>query len=120
MGTILGIAPVLMIEGLSCVVASRLFPVVDDLVMDFPDPNLEAAISEATGRRTRNIYRPDLTGLAVFLAGNTGIIDLTGLEHCTSPRTLSLYGNQMSDTVALSGLASLTYCGYKERKRTEG
>jgi Leucine-rich repeat (LRR) protein len=88
--------------------------------VDLPNPNLEAVIRETMRRPTGDIYQSDLTGLTVLVAGNTGIIDLSGLEYCTSLSTLSLYANQISDTVALSGLTGLTYCGHKQRKRMEG
>jgi internalin A len=80
-----------------------------DEVVTFPDPNLEAAIREAIGKPTGDIYQSDLDGLTYLGASGRSITDLTGLEHCTSLAALDLHRNQVSDLSPLSGLTSLIW-----------
>ena len=84
------------------------FTTTSSEVVNFPDPNLEAAIREAIEKPTGDIYQSDLEGLAQFDGSNKGISNLTGLEHCTSLTDLSLGENQISDISPLSNLTSLT------------
>ena len=79
-----------------------------DSVVTFPDPNLEAAIRQAISKPTGDIYQSDLTSLTTLSAESLGIVDLTGLEHCTSLGDLYLSSNQINDISPLSGLTSLT------------
>jgi len=78
-----------------------------DEVVNFPDPNLEAVIRKAIGKPTGDIYESDLAGLTRLVALDRDIIDLTGLECCTSLTTLLLPKNQISDIAPLSNLTSL-------------
>jgi titin len=89
---------------------------VNQAPVTFPDPNLEAAIREAIGKPTGDIYRSDLLGLTLLNASSRGITDLTGLEYCTSLTHLNLFNNQISDLSPLSGLTSLriVYLGYNQ------
>jgi internalin A len=84
-------------------------PLILGEVVTFPDPNLEAAIRDAIGKPTGDIYQSDLDNLTSLDAGSRNIIDLTGLEHCTSLTWLSLWDNQISDISPLSSLTSLTW-----------
>jgi len=81
-----------------------------DSKVTFPDPNLEAAIREAIGKPSGDIYESDLSTstFTTLHAESLGIEDLTGLQHCTSLRYLYLHSNQISDISALSGLTRLT------------
>ena len=100
--------------GLAIVLAgllAMLFPVwgaVADDTVTFPDPNLEAATREAIGKPDGDIYQSDLVGLTSFSAAGRGIVDLTGIEHCTSLTSLDLGHNDITDVSALSGLTSLS------------
>jgi len=76
--------------------------------VEFPDPNLEAAIREAIGKPTGDIYPSDLAGLTLLVAYQRNITDLTGIEHCTSLISLYLWSNQISDISPLANLTSLT------------
>jgi len=78
-------------------------------VVDFPDPNLEAAIRDAIGKPTGDIYDTDLVGVGFteFRAAQANITDLTGLEHCTDLTYLNLNLNTISDITALAGLTNL-------------
>lgn len=79
-----------------------------DEIVAFPDLHLETAIRGEIGKPTGGIYKSDLEGLIRLSADSEGIVDLTGLEYCTSLAYLSLWGNEISDVAALSSLSSLT------------
>jgi Leucine-rich repeat (LRR) protein len=89
---------------------------VDEQIVSFPDPNLQAVIREAIGKPTGNIYKIDLEGLASLDASGKSIVDLTGLEHVTSLTHLYLLDNQISDISALANLPSLIelYIGWNQ------
>ena len=80
-------------------------------VVNFPDPNLEAAVRETIGKPSGPIHSSDLVGLTWLDASNRDIADLTGLEHCTDLVELWLGGNQIGDIAALAGLTNLTGLG---------
>ncbi len=73
----------------------------------FPDPGLEAAVREAIGKPSGDIYNTDLVGLTVLLASSRGIAELSGIEHCVDLTDLWLQYNQIGDISALSGLTNL-------------
>jgi hypothetical protein len=78
--------------------------------VNFPDPVLREAIRDAIGGG--DITQAKLDLLTSFSYGSDSlpdVTDLTGMEHCTSLTSLTLYSNQISDISALSGLTSLTY-----------
>jgi hypothetical protein len=88
-----------------------------DLVgISFPDQNLEAAIREAVGKPTGDIYEADVANLTSLYAPERGIVALTGLEHATSLTHLYLDSNNISDISPLANLSSLTdlYLGCNE------
>ena len=74
----------------------------------FPDPNLEAAIREAIGKPTGDIYCSDLEGLTYFSACDDNIANLTGLEYCTNLEDLCLWSNHIIDISPLANLTKLT------------
>jgi len=84
--------------------------------VDFPDQNLEAAIREALGKPTGDIYEADVENLTSLYAAERGIVTLTGLEHATSLTHLYLDSNNISDISPLANLNSLTdlYLGWNE------
>ncbi len=82
---------------------------LEDGIVNFPDPNLEAVIREAIGKPTGLIYESDLEGLTSLSAIYKDIADLTGLEHCINLTWLDLRNNRISDISALAGLTSLNY-----------
>ncbi|MBN2097978.1 MAG: leucine-rich repeat domain-containing protein [Dehalococcoidia bacterium] len=82
-----------------------------DEAVTFPDSNLEAAIREALGKPSGAIYQFELSSLGDFSAFERGIVELTGLEHCTNLTTLSLDGNMISNISPLAGLTKLIYLG---------
>jgi len=78
-----------------------------DIVVDFPDPNLEAAVRSAIGKTSGDIYRSDVGSLSRLTAVGRDINDLTGLEHCTGLNMLRLRFNRISDLSPLANLYSL-------------
>jgi hypothetical protein len=80
-----------------------------ELVIAFPDPNLEAAIREAIGKPTGDIYPSDLEGLTSFDAQGRNITNLSGLEYCTGLTELHVLYNEIRDISPLTSLTSLTY-----------
>jgi len=83
--------------------------VVSAVVVNFPDPGLEAAIRDAISKPTGGIYDTDLVGLAYLNAGNRSISNLEGIQHCKDLTTLHLYDNQITDISTLSDLTNLTH-----------
>ncbi len=77
-------------------------------VITFPDANLKAAVRDAIGKPTGDIYASDLDGLTSLDASSRNIVDLTGLQCCANLTELRLYRNSISDISALSGLTNLT------------
>ncbi len=75
--------------------------------VDFPDPNLDAAIRAAIGKPFGQIYDTDLETLTSLRANTTAISDLSGLEYATNLTLLFLNSNQISDLSALAGLTNL-------------
>ncbi len=78
------------------------------VVVNFPDPNLEAVIRMAIGKPTGDIYDTDLLGLMWLDAWSQDIVDLSGLQHCVDLIVVDLCDNQISDISPLSGLTQLT------------
>jgi hypothetical protein len=78
-------------------------------VVEFPDPNLEAAIRDALDKPAGNIYVVDLLELVSLDASSYNIQNLSGLEYCVNLQELYLWDNQISDISALSGLTNLEY-----------
>jgi len=78
------------------------------IVVNFPDPNLEALIREAIGKPTGDIYDTDLIVLTSLSGYNRGISDLTGIEYCINLSYLGLSDNQISNISPLQNLHSLT------------
>ena len=71
-------------------------------VVDIPDPNLRAAISEALDGAP--ITQTSIRDITELDAPRANITDLTGLEHATQLRFLRLVFNQITDLTPLAGL----------------
>jgi internalin A len=80
-------------------------PTIDGPPLTFSDPNLEAAIREAVGKPTGDIYRSALDGVISLCTGPRNIANLGGLEQCTSLKELGLSDNRLG---GISPLATLT------------
>ena len=68
-------------------------------VVEIPDPNLRAALSEALDGAP--ITRHALGQLRQLKVGEKGITDLTGLEHATNLTLLGIYGNPIAGLTKL-------------------
>ena len=82
-----------------------------------PDANLAAEIRESLGLAPNSLLTPrNLRGLTAVFAVNSGITDLTGLEHATNLEVLALYAQQISD---LKPLAKLTKLFWLDLRRNQ-
>jgi hypothetical protein len=85
-----------------------------DVIIAFPDSNLEAAIRRQIHKPNGDIYKSDVM-LMTFLEGNqAGISDLTGIGQCSNLTTIYMSGNHISDLGPLSELhrlASIQFVG---------
>ena len=84
---------------------------VDDasVVVNFPDPGLEAAIRDAIGTPTGDILDTDLIGLTHLDARTRSISNLEGIQHCDDLTKLNLYDNQIGNINPISNLVSLSW-----------
>jgi len=78
------------------------------VVVNFPDPGLEAAIRDAIGKPTGDILDSDLVGLSLLNASERSISNLEGIQYCSDLRRLNMRNNQIADISALSSLTNLT------------
>ena len=72
----------------------------------FPDLSIEAAVREALDKPEGVISRYALSAITELWISESGIQDLTGLEHCVNLERLGLDGNNISDISALAGLTN--------------
>jgi len=77
------------------------------VVINFPDPGLEAAIRDAIGKPTGDVQDTDLIGLTFLAANNRKISNLEGIQYCTNLTSLNLNSNQIVNITKLSGLTTL-------------
>ena len=85
------------------------------VVVNFPDSNLELCVRDALGIPTGDILNTDLIGLTSLTCESSGIVSLSGLEAATSLTFLDLNDNQISDISPLSTLTNLTFLDLGER-----
>ena len=78
---------------------------VSAIVVNFPDPGLEAAIRDAIGQPIGDIHDTDLLGLTSLMTQS--IVNLEGIQYCTGLMRLWLFGNKIRDISALSNLTKL-------------
>ena len=81
-------------------------------VVPFPDPILEAAVRSQLATKhlpTNMLYDIDLISLDQLWIFQSGVADLTGLEHCTNLKLLlcNNASNQVTNLAPLSGLTNL-------------
>jgi len=80
---------------------------VGDMVVLFLDANLEAAIREKLAKPEGDILGSEMESIVDLQADGRGIVDLTGIEHCTQLRFLAVRDNSIADLEPLSGLEFL-------------
>jgi hypothetical protein len=83
------------------------FQKVSDWVVEFPDPNLEAAIRVEIDKPVGDIMASDLQALTYLTVDNGNISDISGLEYLTNLEWLRLFGNHIIDIDPLAGLVNL-------------
>ena len=85
-------------------------PAIPDPATWMPDANLRSAIRTALGLAADAMFtQAQLQQLTELWASESGISDITGLEHATELTKLSLWGNNISDLTPLQNLTNLTY-----------
>jgi Leucine-rich repeat (LRR) protein len=77
--------------------------------VNFPDPNLEAAVRQALGKPSGPLFAPEVAGLTWLGVSQRNIANLAGLENAINLQGLSLDNNQISDLTPLAGLTRLTF-----------
>ena len=86
-------------------------------VVRVPDANLAAALRGTLGLAPNApITRQDMQRLGGFLAVDTQIRNLIGLEHATRLRVLHLHENQIRDVSPLSGLTQLEVLNLRQNQ----
>ena len=80
-----------------------------------PDRSLAARVRSRLGLGPNaNLTKQKVQKLTQLTANDAGIKNLTGLEHATQLRSLSLVGNQISDVSPLAGLENLQVLSISE------
>lgn len=87
----------------------------------FPDISLEEIVRERIYKMTGRLVAADVANLKdlgrdIFYSPTPAIVDLRGLESCTSIMELDLGGNKIVDITPLSGLKSLTFLNLESNK----
>jgi len=83
---------------------------LEDFKINFTDLALKTKVCQALGKTTdASIYKSDALSLYVLYANNSGITDLTGLEHFSNLKTLQLGSNNLLKITSLSKLTNLKY-----------
>ena len=81
-----------------------------DVAVNFPDPNLRAAVEIALNKAPGTPIAPsEMASLIHLEAANANITNLTGLEGATNLTSLNLNGNYISDISPVAGLTNLTW-----------
>ncbi len=80
---------------------------IQDMVVTFPDTNLEKAIRDQLNQPSGDIHRLDLQAIVDLWVEAKGIVDLSGLGQCTNLTALTLIDNDISDVSELSSLSKL-------------
>ena len=75
------------------------------LVIQFPDPNLEAFIRTEINKPTGDIYEKDVNRITYLNASEQNISNISGLEHFTSLAALHIYSNSIIDLSPLDYLS---------------
>jgi len=79
--------------------------------VNIPDPALKLQLRWALDLRDEVVHRyildTDLARLRFFIANDTGISNLTGLEYCVNLQLLNLEGNEISDLTPIANLSLL-------------
>lgn len=103
-GTINRAAKLVELAFLVIVLLAVVSGAVSASVVTFPDRGLEAAIREAIGKPTGDIYDRDVASLTSLDAMDRGITDLRGIQYCGNLRELNLGVTLLSRAAATLGV----------------
>jgi len=78
-----------------------------DVVVTFPDSNLETVIRTLISKPTGDIHRSDLMGLVLLDGNNKSIVSLSGVEYCTNLIEIFMSDNSVSDLGPIASLIKL-------------
>jgi hypothetical protein len=78
-----------------------------NIVVTFPDSNLEKVIRILISKPTGDIHRSDLMGLNLLDGNNKSIISLSGVEYCTNLNEIFMSDNSVSDLGPIANLTKL-------------
>ncbi|MFC2005383.1 leucine-rich repeat domain-containing protein [Chloroflexota bacterium] len=107
-GVVLTLALVLSLVAMVAPPFPKPIAAAPDIVVTFPDGNLQTVIRDAIEKSTGDIYDTDLLALFILDGSGKGIADLTGLEYCVNLTNLHLTDNQISNILPLQDLTNLT------------
>ena len=85
-------------------------------IVSLPSLGLEAAIREAIGKPTGDIYNTDLEGMKYLDASGRSISNLEGIQNCVDLEWIELGDNEIIDISALSSLTNLKALGLKNNQ----
>lgn len=83
-------------------------PTITQVVIVFPDANLEAAVRVDILKPTGPIYNTDLLAMTGLHGQSKGIVDLTGLEYAINMQFVELTDNSIVDISVLEFMPLLT------------
>jgi Leucine-rich repeat (LRR) protein len=78
-----------------------------DMVVIFPDTNLESVIRTQISKPSGDIYRSDLMTILQINANSRGISSLSGLEYCLALIEILMADNTVSDLAPVANLVKL-------------
>ncbi len=78
-----------------------------DMVVTFPDTNLESVIRTQISKPSGDIYRSDLMAILQINANSRGIANLSGLEYCMGLIEILMADDSVSDLGPVANLIKL-------------
>lgn len=74
------------------------------LAIEFPDAGLEAAVRDAIGKSSGDIFSADVADLNYLFAADREIVDLDGIDRLPALDSLDVARNQVSDLSLVAGI----------------
>ena len=88
----------------------------DSEIVEISDPELKNALLSYDTDQDGELSKAELRQMGSFLASNTGITDLTGLEYAVNLYSLDVSNNQLTTVDQLEKLKNLTYLNLQNNK----
>ncbi|MFC1736538.1 leucine-rich repeat domain-containing protein [Candidatus Hydrogenedentota bacterium] len=98
---------------------TAVFEDLPDEPIVFDDPNLEAAVREATEQPEGDIYPGDIVDVGDLYVENRDISDLGGLEVFTMLYRFNGYVNNLTDITPMAGLTNLQFTDVASNQITD-